>query len=89
MLKKYDLHDRTWQLVVNRDESHDRSEEPVAKRDTLHELTRTCWVQIVEYTTIGLRLSGHGAAEANLTEELRHAETSPTCEIHESCCTSH
>ena len=22
MLKKYDLHDRTWQPVVNRDESH-------------------------------------------------------------------
>ena len=25
MLKKNDLHDRTWQLVVNRDESHDRT----------------------------------------------------------------
>ena len=23
------------------------------------------------------------------TEELRHAETNPTCEIHESYCTSH
>ena len=38
MLKKYDLHDRTWQLVVNRDESHDRSEKPVVKRATRHEL---------------------------------------------------
>ena len=35
--------------------------------------------------------SGHGAAEVdvNLTEKLRHAETNPTCEIHEGYCTSH
>ena len=38
MLKKYDLHDRTRQPVVNRDESHDRSGQPVVKRDTRHEL---------------------------------------------------
>ena len=38
ILKKYDLHDRTWQPVVNRDESHDRSGQPVVKRDTRHEL---------------------------------------------------
>ena len=38
MLKKYDLHDRTWQPVVNRDENHDRTEQPVVKRDTRHEL---------------------------------------------------
>ena len=38
MLKKNDLHDRTWQPVVNRDESHDRTGQPVAKRDTRHEL---------------------------------------------------
>ena len=38
MLKKYDLHDRTWKPVVNRDESHDRSVQPVVKRDTRHEL---------------------------------------------------
>ena len=37
MLKKYDLHDRTWQPVVNRDESHERSGQPVVKRDTRHE----------------------------------------------------
>ena len=43
-------------------------------------------MQFIEYTTIGLRLSGHGAAEVdvNLTEELTHTETDPTCEIHES-----
>ena len=38
MLKKHDLHDRTWQPVVNRDESHDRSGQPVVQRDTRHEL---------------------------------------------------
>ena len=38
MLKKYDLHDRTWQPVINRDESQDRSGQPVVKRDTRHEL---------------------------------------------------
>ena len=48
-------------------------------------------MQIIEFTTIGLRFSGHGAAEVvvNLTEELRHAETNPTCKIRESYCTSH
>ena len=38
MLKKYDLHDRTWQPVVNRDKSHDRPGQPVVKRDTRHDL---------------------------------------------------
>ena len=38
MSKKYDLHDRTRQPVVNRHESHDRSGQPVVKRDTRHEL---------------------------------------------------
>ena len=50
-----------------------------------------CERLLIKYTTIGLRLSGCGAAEVaiNLTEELRHAETNPTCKIHESYCTSH
>ena len=38
MLKKYDLHERTWQPVFNCDKSHDRSGQPVVKRDTCHEL---------------------------------------------------
>ena len=39
---------------------------------------------------LGLRIPGYGAAEVfiDFTEELRHAETNPTCEIHESYCTS-
>ena len=38
---------------------------------------------IIERTTIGLCISGHEAAEVFSTEELRHAETNPTCKIHE------
>ena len=83
MLKKYELHDRKEQPVVCRDTRHAQG----------HEIQRHNFEseQFIEYTTIGLRLSGHGAAEVvvNLTEELRHAETNPTCEIHESFCTSH
>ena len=38
MLKKNDLHESVWRLVVNRDKSHERSERPDIKRDTCHEL---------------------------------------------------
>ena len=57
----------------------------------LKRMVTKCSGYAEKYTTIGLRLSGHGASEVdvNLTEELRHAETNPTCEIHESYCTSH
>ena len=79
MLKKDVWHENVWQPVVNRDKSHERSGRPDKKR----------WVQIIEYTTIGLRLSRYEAAEVYSPEELRHAETNPTCEIHESYCTSH
>ena len=43
-----------------------------------------------EYTTIGLRISGYGAAEVfiDFAEELKHTETNPMCKIHESRCTS-
>ena len=53
--------------------------------------TRTCWTPNIKRTIIGLCLSRHEAAEVdlNLTEELRHAETNPTCQIHGSYCTSH
>ena len=46
-------------------------------------------MQFIEYTTIGLRFSRREAAEAYLSEELRHVETNPTCEIHESYCARH
>ena len=38
MLKKNDLYESVWQLVVNRDKSHDRPGRPDVKRDTCHEL---------------------------------------------------
>ena len=38
MLKKNDVHESTWQPVVNRDESHDRPGRPDVKRDTCHKL---------------------------------------------------
>ena len=43
-----------------------------------------------KYTTIGLRISGYGAAEVfiDFAAELKHTETDPTCKIHESRCTS-
>ena len=40
MLKKNDLHESVWQLVVNRDKSHERSGRPDINRDTCHELKR-------------------------------------------------
>ena len=38
ILKKYELHDRTGQSVVNHDKSHDVTWQHVVKRDTRHEL---------------------------------------------------
>ena len=40
-------------------------------------------MQLIKYTTIGLCIPGHGAAEVfiDFTEELRHAETDPTCKF--------
>ena len=40
-----------------------------------------------DYTTIGLRISGYGAAEVvvDFAEELRHTETNPMCSIHKTC----
>ena len=37
-----------------------------------------------EYTTIGLRVSGYGAAEVfiDFAEEVKHIEAHPMCSIH-------
>ena len=45
---------------------------------------------VEEYTTIGLRIPGYGAAEVfiDFAEELRHTETNPMCKIHKSRRTS-
>ena len=49
-----------------------------------------CMRLFIKYTTLGLRIPGYGAAEVfiDFTEELRHTEADPMCEIHESHCTS-
>ena len=90
MLKKHELHDRTGQPVVNRDKSHDRTG-PVVNRDTRHESN---------HGPVGCRSSSTRQlgcvfqdveppkSVIDFTEELRHAETDPTCKIHESYCTS-
>ena len=44
----------------------------------------TCFGRLlIKYTTIGLCIPGHGAAEVfiDFTKELRHADTDPTCKI--------
>ena len=43
-----------------------------------------------QYTTIGLRISGFGAAEVfiDFAEELKYMETNPMCKIHKSRRTS-
>ena len=81
-----------WQkcsAMLKKHESCDRTGKPVVCRDTSHERHGPV-VQLIKYTTIGLRIAGYRAAEVfvNLTEELRHAETNPTCKIHKSRCTS-
>ena len=86
MLKKNDVHENIWQLVVNRDKNHDRPGRPDKNRDTCHE----CWTSIIERTTIGLCLSRHEAAEVfiDFSEELRHTETDPMRKTHETRRTS-
>ena len=89
LLKKGDWREKIRQPVVNLDKSHDRSGRPDKNRATNHELKRGHWTSIIERTTIGLCISRHEAAEVYSPEEHKHAETNPTCEIHEGYCTSH
>ena len=69
--------------------AHRQVDEQPGERSKTNGDKRT--VAVLKITqTIGLRIPRYGAAEivVNLTEELRHAETNPTCKIHESRCTS-
>ena len=45
-----------------------------------------CCSYIEGYTTVALRISGHGAAEIfiEFTEERKNLEANPTCSIHKS-----
>ena len=68
----------------------DKSAVAMLKKHESYDRTGTRCVQLIKYTTIGLRISRYGAAEVfiDLAEELRHAETDPLSKIHESRCTS-
>ena len=63
-------------------------EQPTKKSKTNGE--KKCSGYVEDYTTIGLRISGYGAAEVfiDFAEELRHTETNPMCKIHKSRRTS-
>ena len=67
----------------------DKSAVAMLKKHELHDRTgKPVVCEFIEYTTIGLCISRHDAAEVYSPKELRHAETNRTCEIHESHCTS-
>ena len=90
MLKKYDLHDGTWQSVVNRDESHDRTGQPVAKRDTRHELKQgPVGRRSSNARQLGCVFQDTKPPKSILRKSTDMQDTNPTCEIHESYCTSH
>ena len=65
-------------LMLKKNEQHQRTGRPVFGR------------LLIKYTTIGLRVPGHGAAEVfiDFSEELKHTDTNPMCKIHQSRCTS-
>ena len=55
-------------------------------RSLKKEWSQNCSGYIEEYTTIGLRTSGYGAAEVfiDFAEELKHTKANPMCSIHQS-----
>ena len=90
MLKKNDLHESIWQPVVNRDKSHDRPGRPDVKRDTCHELKQGPVGRRSSNTRqMGCVFQDMKPPKPILRKSSDMAETNPTCEIHECCCTSH
>ena len=88
MLKKGDWHESVREPVINCVKGHDRSGRPDEKRD--YELKRgPTGHRSSDARQIVLCISRHETPEVYSPEELRHAETNPTCKIHESCCASH
>ena len=71
--------DKSAVAMLKKNEYHDR-----IGRDPLYTITHQT------HDNWGCERRGYGAAEVfiDFTEELRHAETDPTCKIHKSCCTS-
>ena len=70
------------------DECHDRPGKP-GKRSDKKLGQNSSKRQSSDATAIGLRISGHDAAEVYSPEGHRHAEANPTCEIHKGYCTSY
>ena len=76
--KKYDLHDRKWQPVVN----HDKTEQPVVGRDTRHESNhRLVGCRSSNTRQLGCVFQGHGPPKLSsiLRKSSGHAGTNPTC----------
>ena len=77
-----------------RSKNGDNSSVAVLKKHGLYDRTGKPVVAPVVCNSSKTRQLGcvprYGAAEVfiDFTEELRHAETNPTCKIHKSCCTS-
>ena len=73
MLKKHELYGRMGKSVVCRDTSRAKS--------------RTYCVQLINTRQLGCVFQDMEPPKFFIVfaEELRHAETNPTCEIHESC----
>ena len=83
------LKKRNWQERESvTDECHDRPGKP-GKRGYKKLGQNSSKRQFSVARQLGLRISGHEAAEVYSPEGHRHAETSPTCEIHKDYCTSY
>ena len=77
LLKKYDLHDKTWKLVVNRGKSHDRSERRDIKRDTRHERHGLVVCNSSNTPQVGCVFQDMKPPKSILRKLHRHAEANP------------
>ena len=90
MLKKNDGHEKVRQPVVNCVKNHERSGRPDINRDTYHELKRgPTRRRSSSARQLGCVFQDMTPPKSILWKCTRHAETNPTCEIHEGYCASH
>ena len=84
------LQDREWLQIWGKVFFYASSGWRTAKKKVQKEWWQKCSDYVEKYTTIGLRMSGYGAAGVfiDFAEELRHTETNPMCKIHKSRRTS-
>ena len=88
MLKKDDWHENVRQPVINDVKCHEKSGRPDKNRD--HELKRgPTGRRSSSARQLGCVFQDMKPPKSILRKKLRHAETNPTCEIHEGYCTSH